>query len=139
MKAFALLIRLGCVVVSAIAPPTLLHYFLSGVFEAQSGASTQSGSRWAGAFQVGVPAAVVELGIIVVVLLFANAASADRASRSAHVVAVAVAALCASVPTSLFVGLLAWPVVLPACTVSAALAASVVMRSAPATTSPAGS
>ncbi|MEU6576562.1 hypothetical protein [Streptomyces sp. NPDC046805] len=89
---------------SAVVPLAVLSYLLLGVFEAQSGAETQSGARWAAASQVAVPTAAVELAITVVVLLFAKAASTGPASRSAHVVAVEVAALCASVPTSLLVG-----------------------------------
>ncbi|MEV6288968.1 hypothetical protein AB0M41_00745 [Streptomyces sp. NPDC051896] len=123
-----LVIRLGCVVVSAVAPLAVLSYLLLGVFEAQSGAGPQNGARWAGAFQAAVPPAAVELGVIVVVLLFAKAASNGPASRSARVVAVAVAALCASVPTALLVGVFAWPVVLLACAAPAALAAPVFMR-----------
>ncbi|MFF4828062.1 hypothetical protein ACFY20_34760 [Streptomyces sp. NPDC001312] len=137
MKAFGLLIRLGCVAVSAVAPLAAFYYFLFGVFEAQSGASTQSGDRWAGALQVAVPAAAVELGTTMVVLLFAKAMSTDTTSRSAYVVAVAMSALCASIPTSFFVGLVAWPVVLLSCVVPAGLAAPVLMRSAAATTPPA--
>ncbi|WP_329536904.1 hypothetical protein OG568_50845 (plasmid) [Streptomyces sp. NBC_01450] len=137
VKYFWLLIRLGCITVSAVAPLAVLYYFLFGVFEAQSGASAQSGLRWASALQVAVPAAAVELGITMVVLLFAKAMSTNPASRSAHVVAVAMAALCASVPTSFFLGLVAWPVVLLSCVVPAGLAAPALMRSAAATTPPA--
>lgn len=136
MKSLRLLIRLGCVAVSAVAPLAVFYYFLFGVFEAQSGASTQSGERWAGALQVAVPAAAVELGTTMVVLYCAKAMSTKPASRSAHVVAVAMAALCASVPTSFLVGLAAWPVVLLSCVVPAGLAAPALMRSAAATTSP---
>ncbi|MFJ3231878.1 hypothetical protein [Streptomyces sp. NPDC086787] len=99
------------------------------MFEAQSGAGAQSGGRWADAFQVAVPAAVVELGIIVVVLLWAKAMCTNPASRSARIVAVAMAALCASVPTSFFVGLVAWPMVLLSCVLPAGLAAPALMRS----------
>ncbi|WP_306191735.1 hypothetical protein [Streptomyces sp. MK5] len=121
------MIRLGCVVVSAVAPLAVLSYLLLGVFEAQSRAEPRSGARWAGAFEVAVPAAAVELAITVVVLLFAKAVSNGPASRSAHVVAVAVAAVCASVRTSFLVGAFSWPVVLLACAVPAALAAPVFM------------
>ncbi|MEH0548203.1 hypothetical protein QA802_35615 [Streptomyces sp. B21-105] len=137
MKGFQLLIRLGYVAVSTVAPLAVFSYWLSGVFEAQSGASTQSGYRWAAALQVAVPAAAVELATIMVVLLWAKAMSTDPTSRSAHVVAVAMAALCASVPTSFFVGLAAWPVVLLSCVTPAALAAPVVMRSTASTGQPA--
>ncbi|MFI6358714.1 hypothetical protein ACIBJF_40340 [Streptomyces sp. NPDC050743] len=119
--------RIGCVVGSAVAPLAVLSYLVLGVFEAQSGAGAQGRARWVSAFQVALPAAAVELAITVVVLLFAKAASNGPATRSAHVVAVAVAAVCASVPTSLLVGAFAWPVVLPACAVPAALAAPVLM------------
>ncbi len=122
---------------SAVAPLAVFYYLLFGVFEAQSGASTQSGGRWADALQLAVPAAAVELGTTIVVLLCAKAMSTNPASRSAHVVAVATAALCASVPTSFFVGLAAWPVVLLSCVVPAGLAAPALMRSAAATTPPA--
>lgn len=121
-------IRLGCVVVSAVAPLAVFSYLFLGVFEAQSGTGAQRGARWAGAFQVAFPAAAVELAITVVVLLFAKAASNGPASRSAHVVAVAVAAVCASVPTSFLVGVFAWPVVLLACAVPVALAAPVFIQ-----------
>lgn len=70
-------------------------------------------------------------------LLCAKAMSTEPASRSAHVVAVAMAALCASVPTSFFVGLAAWPVVLLGCVVPAGLAAPALLRSAAATIPPA--
>lgn len=72
-----------------------------------------------------------------VVLLWAKAMSTDPASRYARAVAVAVAALCASVPTSLFVGLAVWPVVLFSCIVPAGLAAPALMRPSAATTLPA--
>ncbi|MFE7235324.1 hypothetical protein ACWCRF_15720 [Streptomyces sp. NPDC002405] len=44
------------------------------MFEEQSGASTQSKARWAGAFQVTVPAAAVELGVTVVAACAESAA-----------------------------------------------------------------
>ncbi|MET9458364.1 hypothetical protein ABZY05_25330 [Streptomyces canus] len=137
MKSFWLLIRLGCVAVSAVAPLAVFYYLLFGVFEAQSGASTQNGGRWAAALQVAVPAAAVELGITMVVLLCAKAMSTNPVSRSTRIVAVAMAALCASVPTSLFMGLAAWPVVLVSCILPAGLAAPVLMRSSVASTLPA--
>lgn len=137
MKSFWLLIRLVCVAVSAVAPLAVFCYFVFGVLEAQSGASAQSGGRWVDALQVAVPAAAVELGITMVVLLWAKAMSTNPASGSARAVAVAVAAVCASVPTSLFVALAAWPVVLLSCVAPAALAAPALMRSAASTTPPA--
>lgn len=136
MKNFWLLMRLGCVAVSAVAPLAVLYYFLFGVFEAQSGASAQGEGRWADALQVAVPAAVVELAVTVVVLLCAKAMSTNPTSRCAHVLAVAIAALCASVPTSFFVGLAAWPVVLLSCVMPAGLAAPALMRPSAATSPP---
>ncbi|MGW0856396.1 hypothetical protein [Streptomyces sp. NPDC002690] len=128
MKNFLLLIRLGCVAVSVVAPLEIVCYFLLGVFEAQSGASGEGWSRSVDALRIAVPAGAVELGIILVVLLWARAASTDPTSRSARVVAVVVAALCASVPTAFVVGVWAWPVVLLSCLAPAALAAPVLMR-----------
>lgn len=137
MRVLRLLIRFGCVAVSAVAPLTIFYYIFLSVAEAQSGGSQQSGRRWAEALQGAVPAAAVELGITMVVLLWAKAMSTNPASGSARAVAVAVAAVCASVPTSLFVTLAAWPVVLLGCVAPAALAAPAFMRSSVTSTLPA--
>lgn len=132
MKGFRILIRLGCVIVSAVAPLEILCCLLIGVFEEQSGTSAQQWDPWdpwADALQVAVPAAAVALSIILVVLLWAKAMSTDPASRSARAVAVAVAALCSSVPAAFVVGPWAWPAVLLSCVVPAGLAAPALMRS----------
>lgn len=120
-----------------LAPLAAFYYVISAVFAAQSGANVKSGTQWAAALQAAVPPTVVELGIIWVVLLWANAMSTDPASRTARVIAVATTALCASIVTSFFVGLAAWPVLLLSCVAPAALAAPAVMRSATAATQPA--
>ncbi|MEU8653722.1 hypothetical protein [Streptomyces sp. NPDC048737] len=112
-------------------------YLFLTVAEAQAGGSPQSGARWAGALQGAVPAAAVELGITVVVLLWARAMSTDPASGTARAVAIAVASVCASLPAAFFVGLAAWPLVWLSSLVPAALAAPVFLRSAAATPPPA--
>ncbi|MGX1267412.1 hypothetical protein RKD18_000606 [Streptomyces phaeoluteigriseus] len=122
---------------SAVAPLAAFYYIFLSLAEAQSGGIPRSGGPWAAALQAAVPATVVELGITMVVLLWARAMSTDPASGSARAVAVAVAAVCASIPASFFVALAAWPLVLVSCVVPAGLAAPVFMRSPAATTSPA--
>ncbi|MFF8192915.1 hypothetical protein ACF05L_19075 [Streptomyces bobili] len=82
----------GCVAVSAGALLAVFYYIFLTVIEAHAGRTPQSGGRWAGALQGAVPAAAVELGITMVVLLWARAMSTDPASGSARAVAVAVAA-----------------------------------------------
>ncbi|MEE1735059.1 hypothetical protein PUR49_00545 [Streptomyces sp. BE147] len=134
MKIIWPLIRFGCIVLSAVAPLAVLYYVFFGVFEAQSGGDVESGEQWAVALQVALPLAAVELGTIMVVMIWAKAMITNPASRSARVVAVAMAALCASILTSLFVSLAAWPVVLLSCIVPASLASSAFMRSTAATT-----
>lgn len=119
---------------SAVAPLAVFPYLLFSALEGQSGVSTPSGDRWADALQVAAPAAAVELGIIVVVLLWGNAVSSNPASPSARAVAVATAAVCAGLPTTFFVGLPVWPLVLLSCVVPAALIAPALMRSAAAIT-----
>lgn len=137
MKGSWILIRFGCVALSAVAPLAVFYYIFLTVIETHAGRTPQSGGRWADALQGAVPAAAVELGITMVVLLWARAMSTDPASGAARAVAVAVAAVCASIPASLFVTLAAWPVVLLSCIAPASLAAPVFMRPVAATTPPA--
>ncbi|MGW7642563.1 hypothetical protein [Streptomyces bobili] len=128
MKRLRLLIRLVCVVVAAVAPLAALFYLFLRMFQLHGGNPLSGAALWATALQVAVPSAAVELGIILVVLLWARAMSTDPASGSARAVAVAVPAVCASIPTSFFVGLAAWPVVVLCCALPAGLAAPALMR-----------
>ncbi|MFG3262694.1 MULTISPECIES: hypothetical protein [Streptomyces] len=127
MKRLRLLIRLVCVVVAAVAPLAAVFYLFLRMLQLHGGNPLSGAALWATALQVAVPAAAVELGIILVVLLWATM-STDPASGSARAVAVAVAAVCASIPTSFFVGLAAWPVVVLCCALPAGLAAPALMR-----------
>ncbi|MFF8196389.1 hypothetical protein ACF05L_37245 [Streptomyces bobili] len=128
MKRLRLLIRLVCVVVAAVAPLAALFYLFLRMFQLHGGNHLSGAALWATALQVAVPAAAVELGITLVVLLWARAMSTDPTSGSARAVAVAVAAVCASIPTAFFVNMAAWPVVVLCCVLPAGLAAPALMR-----------
>lgn len=117
----------------AAAPLTVLYYSIFEVFSAQSGGGAYQGSSLGDALRLTIPAAAVEMVAICLVFVVTRAVSAEYAGCFSHrAVAVLAAAFCSSIPTALFVGLAAWPVVFLTCFVPACLAVPVFMRPRPA-------